>query len=177
MTALTLVELHPLPGQRIEPHDGLTLGRADCDVTLNHPQVSRHHATLRVSDARLEIEDPGSRNGTFVNDRRLEAPMELSEGDEVRIGETLWRVEAAAATPAAAAGSGSPQARGDVPPPPAPSVVLPTPPIPQVANRAFVEAPTRRRRASAARRLEATVISYAVVAATAAGVIIYLATR
>jgi hypothetical protein len=41
----------------------------------------------------------------------------------------------------------------------------------------FVEASPRRRRASAARRLEATVISYAVVAATAAGVIAYLAAR
>jgi hypothetical protein len=174
MSAPALVEVQPLPGQRLEPRDGLTVGRQGCDVTLPHPQVSRHHATFHVRDDRVVVEDNGSRNGTFVNDERLDAPRGLVAGDLVKVGETVWRVEAAA--PGTKAGSQSQQPRGDVPPPPAPSVVGRRPPIPEVATPQFVEAP-RHRRASAARRLEATVISYAIVAATAAGVIAYLAAR
>ena len=175
MSVPALVEVQPLPGQRLEPRDGLTVGRQGCDVTLAHPQVSRHHATFHVRDDRVVIDDHGSRNGTFVNDERLDAPRELVAGDVVKIAETVWQLEAAPAA-APAAGSHATQARGDVPPPPSPSVVGPRPPIPQVATPQFIEAPPRRR-ASAARRVEATVISYAVVAATAAGVIAYLAAR
>jgi len=177
VSSLVLVELQPLPGQRFEPRDGLTVGRQNCDVTLAHPQVSRHHATLHVRDGGLVIEDVGSRNGTFVNDERLAAPRQIAAGDLVRIGETVWRAEAPAAAAPAAPEPEAPEQRGDVPPPPAPSVVHPAPPIPEVSTPAFAEARPRRRRASAARRVEATVVSYAVVAATAAGVIIYLAAR
>jgi hypothetical protein len=175
VSAPVLVEIRPLPGQRLEPSDGLTVGRQDSDVMLAHPQVSRHHARFHVRGDRIVVEDLGSRNGTFVNAERLDTPRELALGDVVRIGETEWQVEVAPA--ATAAGAQATQARGDVPPPPSPSLVGPMPPIPAVATPQFVEAPRRRGRASAARRIEATVISYAVVATTAAGVIAYLAAR
>jgi predicted component of type VI protein secretion system len=189
---MRLVELQPLPGRRIEVRDGATVGRHDCDIIIDHPQVSRRHAILHVRDGALVIEDAGSRNGTFVNDERVDAPRELAEGDLVRIGETVWRVEAAGATEIAAvpgtaaapgvtvAESPPPAPRGDVPAPPSPSVIEPALAPASHASPTFPEpAPRRqrRRRASAARRLEATLISYAVVAATAAGVIAYLASR
>jgi hypothetical protein len=175
VNAPVLVEVRPLPGQRLEPREGLTVGRQDSDLMLAHPQVSRHHARFHVRGDRIVVEDLGSRNGTFVNTERLEAPRELAIGDVVRIGETEWNVEPA--PPATAAGAQGTRSRGDVPPPPAPSLVGPRPAIPQVATPQFVEAPRRRGRASAARRIEATLISYAVVAATAVGVVAYLAAR
>ena len=72
---------------------GTTIGRAECDVELNDPDVSRRHAVVRQVDAGLAIEDLGSTNGTFVNDQRVEGIVELSAGRPVRFGNTVWRLE------------------------------------------------------------------------------------
>ena len=37
------------------------------------------------------LEDLGSTNGTFVNDRRLDAPAPLRDGDYVRVGKCIYR--------------------------------------------------------------------------------------
>ena len=57
-----------------------------------HPTVSRRHATLRTtSSGRLHVIDHGSSNGTFKNDRRIEAniPVELGDGDTVSFSTRL----------------------------------------------------------------------------------------
>ncbi|MBN2309041.1 MAG: FHA domain-containing protein, partial [Candidatus Hydrogenedentes bacterium] len=65
---------------------GLVVGRAaDCDITLADSLVSRHHARLFTQDNELHIADLGSRNGVFVNGRRV-ASCRLNENDEVTIG-------------------------------------------------------------------------------------------
>ncbi|HEX8220440.1 MAG TPA: protein kinase [Chloroflexia bacterium] len=63
------------------------------DLTYNDPAayVSRQHARI-ISDAGgYFVEDLGSANGTFLNDRRLPAgvPTRLRNGDKVRIGKVL----------------------------------------------------------------------------------------
>lgn len=63
------------------------------DLTYNDPTayVSRQHARI-VSDAGgYFVEDLGSANGSFLNDRRLPAgvPTRLRNGDKVRIGKVL----------------------------------------------------------------------------------------
>jgi len=64
------------------------LGTAsDCDLVLNLPTISRHHARLRAVDDRLAIEDLGSSNGTRHEDRLISAPVELRDGDSVRLGD------------------------------------------------------------------------------------------
>jgi DNA-binding winged helix-turn-helix (wHTH) protein len=62
------------------------LGRSGAGVIpLESPTVSRRHARLVIGeDAR--IEDLGSKNGTFVNDNRADEPIQLSDGDRIRIG-------------------------------------------------------------------------------------------
>src|SRR5512143_2009621 len=67
-------------------HDLLTIGRAaECDLVLDSPLVSRHHARLeRTGPAHLLI-DLGSTNGTYVNSRRIER-VGLHAGDVVQIG-------------------------------------------------------------------------------------------
>ena len=67
-------------------HDVLLIGRApDCDLTLDSPLVSRHHARLERSGATHNLVDLGSTNGTFVNSRRIDR-VELHPGDVVQIG-------------------------------------------------------------------------------------------
>lgn len=57
----------------------------DALVFLDDVTVSRHHARFVVSEGRLEVQDLGSTNGTYVNGVRTDyAP--LVSGDEVIIG-------------------------------------------------------------------------------------------
>jgi DNA-binding winged helix-turn-helix (wHTH) protein len=58
----------------------------ECDVVLNDNSVSRHHAGLRVARASLIVEDLGSKNGTHVNGRRIDAPTEAADGDSIAFG-------------------------------------------------------------------------------------------
>ena len=80
------------------------IGRdADADVTLDSTNVSRQHARLVVSGDGVTVEDLGSKNGTFVNDRRLvdRTPARVADGDRIRIGSlitTLRRIERASST-------------------------------------------------------------------------------
>ena len=63
------------------------IGRdADVAVSLDSPRVSRHHARVVARGAHATIEDLGSKNGTFVDGRRLERPADLKPGATVRIG-------------------------------------------------------------------------------------------
>ena len=61
-------------------------------LLAGYPTVSRRHATLRItSSGRLHVIDHGSSNGTFKNDRRIEAniPVELCDGDTVSFSTRL----------------------------------------------------------------------------------------
>jgi pSer/pThr/pTyr-binding forkhead associated (FHA) protein len=57
-------------------------------VRVSSPTVSRHHARIVVAGGRATVEDLGSKNGTFVNGRRVEAPVVLTPGDRVRLGQS-----------------------------------------------------------------------------------------
>jgi hypothetical protein len=71
--------------------DGAVLGRSrDCDITLEDPNVSRHHAEVRPSGGSWTVRDLGSTNGVKVNGRRLDParPQSLKPGDVVELGTT-----------------------------------------------------------------------------------------
>jgi FHA domain len=62
------------------------IGReATCDLFLDDPTVSKHHADLRRTDEGWLLTDVGSRNGTRVNGWRIEDVV-LRDGDVVRMG-------------------------------------------------------------------------------------------
>lgn len=66
---------------------GNIIGRApDAQLRLLDDGMSRQHARVRLEGETVFLEDLGSRNGTFVNGRRLDAPVALAEGDKVQIG-------------------------------------------------------------------------------------------
>jgi pSer/pThr/pTyr-binding forkhead associated (FHA) protein len=70
------------------------LGRADCDIVLVDPEVSRRHAIVLATPAGPAIEDLGSTNGTWVNGERISGAHRLRMGDVVRFGNTIWHVRA-----------------------------------------------------------------------------------
>jgi nuclear inhibitor of protein phosphatase 1 len=66
-------------------------GAADgLDVEVDHPTTSSRHAIVHAMarPGRLKVEDPGSTNGTFVNEQKLSkgTPQELEDGDTLRFG-------------------------------------------------------------------------------------------
>jgi DNA-binding winged helix-turn-helix (wHTH) protein len=75
------------------------LGRSPaCAVCLTATGVSRVHAAIRFREGRPVIEDRGSKNGTWLNGRRIDRPMELAEGDELYVGDYRLVVGSSAAT-------------------------------------------------------------------------------
>jgi two-component system cell cycle response regulator len=64
-----------------------TIGRrGSADVMLDDPTVSWEHARLTIEPDGVDIEDLGSRNGTFINDRRVQGRARLHDGDYLRLG-------------------------------------------------------------------------------------------
>jgi pSer/pThr/pTyr-binding forkhead associated (FHA) protein len=94
VSELVFIEQTPMEGCNRPATPGTTIGRAGCDVDLNDPDVSRRHAVVRGVDGGLAVEDLGSTNGTFVNDSRISGIVEISPGDRVRFGNTVWRLAA-----------------------------------------------------------------------------------
>ncbi|MBP7689735.1 MAG: FHA domain-containing protein [Thermoflexales bacterium] len=67
-------------------NDTLTIGRdPGCDLTLDSPLVSRHHARLERTGPTHTLIDLGSTNGTFVNSQRIDRHT-LRAGDIVQLG-------------------------------------------------------------------------------------------
>ena len=63
------------------------IGRDEkASIWLDDVSISRHHARIVVDGGGARLEDLGSKNGTYVNDRRITAIVELSDGDAVRLG-------------------------------------------------------------------------------------------
>jgi pSer/pThr/pTyr-binding forkhead associated (FHA) protein len=147
----------PLAGRRVEVAAALVLGR-QADLVIDDPQVSRRHATVRPAGDRLEVEDLGSLNGTWVNGARIDGPARLGPGDRVRLGDTTFEVEGATV---AAATVASPE--------PAPPPSAPFQPPPQ--------RPGSRRPGVATRRLTPTLLSFGTVIATAVALVVYFAMR
>lgn len=86
-----IVRRGPQPNQTYElTKDRVTLGRdITNDITINDPEVSRHHMQLIRGAGGYTIEDLGSTNGTFVNGQRLTSPRPLRPGDMIGLGETV----------------------------------------------------------------------------------------
>ena len=92
--------LEPRDGGRTEVELGeeTWLGRSSTStVLLDDESVSRRHALVRRDDRGDHVLiDLGSSNGTFVNGGRVNLPLPLQDGDEVRLGEIKLRFESRA---------------------------------------------------------------------------------
>lgn len=90
-----MARLITVGGSRIELEPGAScvLGRGrDCDVVVEDSLCSRKHARILVP-AQMDtvlLEDLGSQNGTFLNERKIDGRARLERGDRVRIGTSVF---------------------------------------------------------------------------------------
>lgn len=88
----TLVYVKPDGQQREIPlkTGKLVLGRqTGVHIRIPVDSVSRQHCEIIVQEGKVAIHDLGSRNGTFVNKRRVQQ-SELSAGDVVVVGPAIF---------------------------------------------------------------------------------------
>jgi DNA-binding NtrC family response regulator len=102
------------------PHDGASryaldgidrvdLGRGDTDEAVRRAdattlevqvpdiRVSRDHARLHLRDGAWFLQDLGSKNGTFVNGRRVDASTPIASGATIEVGNTFLTLRSSSA--------------------------------------------------------------------------------
>lgn len=82
------IETRPL-----DERQAVRIGRSvSADIQLDHEQISRLHAQLRPGpDQAWQIEDLGSRNGTWIDGYAINHPVQLAEQRVVQLGPfDLW---------------------------------------------------------------------------------------
>ena len=63
----------------------VVIGRAaECDISVPADEMSRRHALLRPTSDGLSVEDLGSSNGTYINNKRVQQGF-LTPNDELRL--------------------------------------------------------------------------------------------
>ncbi|MGE0460382.1 MAG: FHA domain-containing protein [Vicinamibacterales bacterium] len=79
---------------RLLPGEIRTIGRATgAQFVVDAPLVSRVHCRLTLSpEGTLTVEDLGSTNGTYVNERRVDHPTTLAPSDTLRVGRVAFEV-------------------------------------------------------------------------------------
>jgi pSer/pThr/pTyr-binding forkhead associated (FHA) protein len=91
---LVVVDPADRRGQEFPLGAELTVGRAGgCGVPLTDDTfVSQLHARLFRRDGDLWVEDLGSTNGTYLNQKRITAAVAMHKGDKLQIGKTTMEV-------------------------------------------------------------------------------------
>lgn len=78
---------------RLEPDRHYLVGRApDCDLRIEDPRLSRHHARLAIADGCWRFGDLGSKNGTSLAGR-VAGDNALRHGDWISFGGMLGRFD------------------------------------------------------------------------------------
>ena len=91
---LRVIEPPETKGQSYDLVDELTVGRAGgCQITLDDTYVSQLHARVFRRDGQLYVEDLGSTNGTFLNRKKVTAPIAIRKGDRLQIGKTVMELQ------------------------------------------------------------------------------------
>jgi ABC transport system ATP-binding/permease protein len=83
----------PAAGRTVDIEKEIVIGREDADLDIEDDELSRRHAVVRRFANRLQVEDLGSTNGTFVDGNRIVEPTLLGGGAEIKIGATVLVVE------------------------------------------------------------------------------------
>ena len=80
----------PRRGVTRDVHQRVLVGRGvEAELQLIDEKVSREHCVFEAQGTGVVVRDLGSRNGTWVNGERIQAPRLLAPNDTVGIGETL----------------------------------------------------------------------------------------
>ncbi len=90
---LKVVEPAGQSGRAYDLADELTVGRAaGCQITLDDTYASQLHARIFRKDGQLFVEDLGSTNGTYLNRKKVTAPVPLRKGDRLQVGKTVMEL-------------------------------------------------------------------------------------
>lgn len=107
----------PSLGKSFVIADGAVIGRQpDCAIPINAAEISRQHVRLKPNPTGVHVEDLGSANGTFINDKRVQS-AQLMPGDELRLDTVRFVL--------VAPGMDARQQAARVQPPPAPAAATP----------------------------------------------------
>jgi len=63
----------------------VVIGRRDCDIALDDPEISRKHVMLHIEGEGAILEDLDSTNGTYIDGLRVKQE-ELKDGSIFRLG-------------------------------------------------------------------------------------------
>ena len=153
------------------PFDGdFIVGRVEQGVgnLEDDPELSRRHARFYFAEnGAALVEDLGSSNGTFVNDRRITGPRLLHPGDRVRVGTTTIELLGDTASQDVTHVGRKPER--DAPP----SAARRPPPIAKPADPAYTPPlPAQRQSRSGARWVGAVVALALIAGAAIAGYLI-----
>ncbi len=83
----------PLAGSSvIMQKDQYTIGRnPDCDLQINSNGISKNHCRLVVTNEEVIIEDLNSRNGTFIDGKKI-SRAKIEPGQKISINQSLMEV-------------------------------------------------------------------------------------
>lgn len=85
-----------ISGDQLVSNEGVVIGRnpQDSPYIINHSDVSRRHARMKVMKNRVFIEDLGSTNGTSVNGQAIDDKglVSVDNGDQIIIGSVVMKL-------------------------------------------------------------------------------------
>ncbi|HTT28908.1 MAG TPA: FHA domain-containing protein [Solirubrobacteraceae bacterium] len=181
----------PNAGQTVDVDQELVIGREDTDLAIDDDEMSGRHAVVRRHANRLQVEDLGSTNGTFVDGTRIAEPTLLGGGAEIKVGTTVLVVEGVLPVSESTGDIVAPRnatrvsaaiPEGTAPPPPSATPITATgPPAPAAQPSAPVEAvgefrpPQRSRKQPglASRSWVPVALSFGTVIIVAVALVIY----
>ena len=90
---VVMVRSEAQAGLRFPVTEVVVLGRSpEADVTIDDVYASDFHLRMSTHDGQVLVQDLGSTNGTYVNGRRVTAPIPVNKGDSVQVGKTIMEV-------------------------------------------------------------------------------------
>jgi hypothetical protein len=91
---LKVIEPAETKGRTYDLAEELTVGRAaGCQITMDDTYVSQLHARVFRRDGQFYVEDLGSTNGTYLNRKKVTAPIAIRRGDRLQIGKTVMELQ------------------------------------------------------------------------------------
>jgi pSer/pThr/pTyr-binding forkhead associated (FHA) protein len=62
----------------------------ECDIVIASKSISRENTRIRREGRHWFLEDLGSTNGTYLNGERILTPMNLRDGDSIKVGDVTF---------------------------------------------------------------------------------------
>jgi DNA-binding winged helix-turn-helix (wHTH) protein len=97
----------------LEPGETIVGRDPGAAVFVDHRSISRRHARIVVADDGATVQDLDSKNGTFLEGRKVSAPVPLADGDKLKIGSVTMTVRIFAVPESTETGAGPDAADDD----------------------------------------------------------------